>query len=168
MTQALRSYLLAIVAVSLLTAILLGLLPKGGVRRAAGLTCAMALAVVVLRPVAALDGESLARAIARLEMESEQLRTGVEVKNRELVAAIIKQNAETYILDKAASMGLELRAEVTVESGSGYPYPTAVTLTLTGSPTLEQRQALSACIAENLAIPAERQTWKQTDIPPAS
>lgn len=67
MTQALRSYLLAIVAVSLLTAILLGLLPKGGVRRAAGLTCAMALAVVVLRPVAALDGESLARAIARLE-----------------------------------------------------------------------------------------------------
>lgn len=168
MTQALRSYLLAIVAVSLLTAILLGLLPKGGVRRAAGLTCAMALAVVVLRPVAALDGESLARAIARLEMESEQLRTGVEVKNRELVAAIIKQNAETYILDKAASMNMELRAEVTVESGSGYPYPTAVTLTLTGSPTLEQRQALSACIAENLAIPAERQTWKQTDIPPAS
>ena len=161
MTQALRSYLLAIVAVSLLTAILLGLLPKGGVRRAAGLTCAMALAVVVLRPVAALDG-----AIARLEMESEQLRTGVEVKNRELVAAIIKQNAETYILDKAASMNMELRAEVTVESGSGYPYPTAVTLT--GSPTLEQRQALSACIAENLAIPAERQTWKQTDIPPAS
>lgn len=166
MTQALRSYLLAIVAVSLLTAILLGLLPKGGVRRAAGLTCAMALAVVVLRPVAALEGESLARAIARLEMESEQLRTGVEVKNRELVAAIIKQNAETYILDKAASMNMELRAEVTVESGSGYPYPTAVTLT--GSPTLEQRQALSACIAENLAIPAERQTWKQTDIPPAS
>ena len=52
------------------------------------------------------------------------------------------------------------------ESGSGYPYPTAVTLT--GSPTLEQRQALSACIAENLAIPAERQTWKQTDIHPAS
>ena len=153
MTQALRSYLLAIVAVSLLTAILLGLLPKGGVRRAAGLTCAMALAVVVLRPVAALDGESLARAIARL-------RTGVEVKNRELVAAIIKQNAETYILDKAASMNMELRAEVTVESGSGYPYPTAVTLI--GSPTLEQRQALSACIAENLAIPAERQTWKQT------
>ena len=99
-------------------------------------------------------------------MESEQLRTGVEVKNRELVAAIIKQNAETYILDKAASMNMELRAEVTVESGSGYPYPTAVTLT--GSPTLEQQQTLSACIAENLAIPAERQTWKQTDIPPAS
>ena len=47
MTQALRSYLLAIVAVSLLTAILLGLLPKGGVRRAAGLTCAMALAAAV-------------------------------------------------------------------------------------------------------------------------
>ena len=81
MTQALRSYLLAIVAVSLLTAILLGLLPKGGVRRAAGLTCAMALAVVVLRPVAALDGESLARAIARLEMESEQLRTGVDLSS---------------------------------------------------------------------------------------
>lgn len=128
MTQALRSYLLAIVAVSLLTAILLGLLPKGGVRRAAGLTCAMALAVVVLRPVAALDGESLARAIARLEMESEQLRTGVEVKNRELVAAIIKQNAETYILDKAASMGLTLQAEIEMRDAGDYPYPYRVTL----------------------------------------
>lgn len=166
MTQALRSYLLAIVAVSLLTAILLSLLPKGGVRRAAGLTCAMALAVVVLRPAAVLDGESLSRAIARLEMESEQVRTGVEVKNRELVAAIIKQNAETYILDKAASMGLELLAEVTVEGGSGYPYPAAAVLT--GSPTPDQQKKLEAYITENLAIPAERQTWKLADKIPAS
>ena len=85
-------------------------------------------------------------------------RTGVEVKNRELVAEIIKQNAETYILDKASSMGLDASVEVTVEGEMTYPYPAAVCITANAAEA--QKRQLGTYISENLAIPAERQTWK--------
>lgn len=166
MTQALRSYLLGVTAAALLGALCMGLLPKGSIRRSLGFCCAMLLALTMIRPLLKLDSKSLAQSIARLQMQAETARTGVEVKNRELVAEIIKQSAETYILDKASSMGLEASVEVTVEGEMTYPYPAAVCITANAAEA--QRKQLGSYISENLAIPAERQTWKtETQTPQA-
>lgn len=158
MTEALRSYLLSVIAAALLAAAAMSLLPKGSVRRVLGLCCGMLLAVTALRPVLRLDETALSQSLARFQMQAETARTGIEVKNRELVAAIIKSNTETYILDKASALGLEAEVEVTVELEAAYPYPSAVTLT--GSASAAQKQALRDYISENFAIPAERQTWR--------
>lgn len=163
MMQALRSYLLPLTAAGFLTALCMSLLPKGNVRRVLGLACALLLALTAIRPIAELDGRTLAQAAARLRMQAEAARTGVEVKNRELTAAIIKQSAETYILDKASSMGLTVEAEVDLSEDAAYPYPAAVTLTGTASETEKQR--LQELIAETLAIPEEKIIWKKSSGP---
>lgn len=157
MSDAIRGYLLSIVAVCLLTALARSLIPEGGVRRVSSVVCALLLVLCALSPLLQLDIDAVAQSIARIQMENETLRTGVAVKNRELVSQIIKQNTQTYILDKAASMGLTLQAEVEMRDAGDYPYPYRVTLG--GMCTEAQRQVLTRYIEENLAIPAERQAW---------
>ena len=152
-----REYLLSIVAAALLTTLARSLIPEGGVRRVASVVCGLLLALCALSPLLQLDIDDAAQSIARIRMENETLRTGVEVKNRELVNQIIKQNTQTYILDKAASMGLALQAAVEMRDDGAYPYPYRVTLT--GVCTEAQRLQLTRYIEENLAIPAERQAW---------
>lgn len=158
MMQSIQRYLFSLVCAALLCALALSLLPKGAVRRVVGIGCALLLAVAALSPLAALDAQSIASALSRVRMDAEAARTGVTVQNRALVCAIIKQKTEAYILDKAAQLGLDIRAEVTVTDSGAYPFPSAVTLTGYAAP--QQKQALSQCIAEELAIGEEAQTWR--------
>lgn len=158
MMDAVREYLLSLVCTSMLTALVMTLMPKGSARRAAAIACALLLAITALRPLGGLDGETFSQALSRARMEAEFARTGVEVRNRELVAAIIKENSESYILDKASSIGLQLEAEVTVAGEDTYPYPAAVTIT--GYADAEKRRLLTQYIEENLAIAEDAQTWK--------
>ncbi len=157
MTDAIRSYLLSVVAVSLLSAILLALVPNGPIRRAATFVCGLILILVCLSPFRTLDLSALAQSISRLTMQEDAARTGVQVNSREITAELIKQKCEAYILDKAASMGLHLQAEVILETDSAYPYPSSVRIT--GALTAEQKRALEAYIEANLAVPAASQEW---------
>ncbi len=157
MSAALRSYLMALVACALLTALASALLPKGGARRAVRFACGLLTLVCAVRPLLHIDTQTLARTFSRMELEQDTARTGVEVKNRELVSAIIKEKCETYILDKAAELGLALTAEVTVGGEAVYPYPVAVRLT--GAPNAEQKLQLQRYIERELAIAKEEQTW---------
>ncbi len=157
MTAAVRGYLLSITAAALLLALAQALLPRGAARRTAAMAGGLLILLTVLSPLAKLDYDSLAKSIARFQMETETIRTGIEVNSRDLMAEIIKQRCETYILDKAEEMGLKLRVEITVSSGTDYPYPTAVTLQ--GTAGERQKQMLTAYIVENLGIPAAQQEW---------
>lgn len=157
MTQAVREYLLSLVAAALLTTLVRSCLPEGGVKRVAAAVCGLLLMLCALSPLLRLQPEDIAQAISRIQMESETMRTGVEVKNRELVSQIIMQNTQTYILDKADSMGLSIQVSVEMDDSGAYPYPCRATLR--GICTEAQRLRLSQWIEENLGIPAERQDW---------
>lgn len=153
-----RSYLFSLSAAALLSAAVLALLPEGAVRRCAQLGCGLLVLLAALSPVTQLDYDAIARQLASLRLEAETLQTGVEVRNRELQARIISEQAAAYILDKAGQLGATLEADVeTRDTGSG-PYPYRVTLTgLCGE---EDRAVLTRYIEENLAIPAARQVWQ--------
>lgn len=157
MTAAVRGYLLSITAAALLLALVQALLPQGAARRTAAMVGGLLILLTVLSPLAKLDYDSLAKSIAQLQMETETMRTGIEVGSRDLMAGIIKQRCETYILDKAGQMGLTLEVEITLSEGVDYPYP--VSVTLRGAATEAQKRTLTAYITENLGIPAERQEW---------
>ncbi len=60
-------------------------------------------------------------------------------------------------MDKAAQLGAEVTVSVETDADGDWPYPVAVTIQ--GSVTETQKTALSAYIAAELAIPAERQEW---------
>ena len=116
------------------------------------------LAVVALSPLLKLDYDAIAKQIAEIRLDTETVRTGVEVQNRELQARIISEQAAAYIWDKADEMGVALEVEVeTRDLGSG-PYPWRATLT--GTCGGEKRTALTRYIEENLAIPEARQVWQ--------
>ncbi len=158
MTEALRNYLLAVVAAALLSSILLSLVPKGGVRRTLSFLCGLILLLTVLGPLADLDGAALAEQLARMRLETERSARAVEDGSRELEAALIKEQAEAYIWDKAAELGISLeRVSVGVDVTGEVPALRAVEVTAACTPA--QRQRIQAVIERDLGIARERQEW---------
>ena len=80
--------------------------------------------------------------------------TEIEVRNRALLAQIISEQTEAYILDKAADLHANLHVEVTVGEDN---LPTAVTLSGEASPYA--RRQIQAIIANDLGISKENQKW---------
>ena len=133
MIGALRTWLLSIIAAGLVLAILYALVPRGR-----------------LRPIVrdfAVSYDDYAQEIQALTEEYRAADTAE-------LAAIIEQRTAAYISDKGAALGVTCHAEVETELRSGVPYPCAVTL------DVERDEALAACIAADLGIGEERQTWQ--------
>lgn len=157
MTAAVAKYLLAVAAAGMLVSLVQPLLPEGAPRRVGSFVGSLVVILAVLSPLKAVDPADMAEAIARIRTEAREAVTGVEVGSREILAAIIKEDCETYIWDKAQEMGLELEVVVTVDEGAGYPYPTGAVLT--GAATAAQQEALGRWIEETLGIAREEQEW---------
>ena len=152
-----KGYLFSLTAAALLSALVLALVPEGSVRRTVQLGCGLLLALTALSPLLKLDYDAIAKQIAEIRLDTETVRTGVEVQNRELQARIISEQAAAYIWDKAQELGLSVSVDVAIEEDGSYPYPAAVRIT--GQFTELQRQSLTRYIEENLAIGKEQQTW---------
>ena len=86
----------------------------------------------------------------------EQRQAELEASQKEELASLIESEMETYISDKAKSMSLTLRVQVTAEpDGSGVPVPVRAELT---GPRSEE---LSRWLDAELGLPAERQVWNE-------
>lgn len=157
MMDGIRRYLFSLCAAALLCSLVRALVPKGRMQRICSLLCGVFLAMTALSGLAGWNLGDVAEELTRMRIAAEEARTGVEIRNREALLAIIKQKAEAYIWDKAQELGLTVAVDVTVEEDGAYPYPAAVRLT--GRFTQSQRETLSRYIEENLAIGKEQQTW---------
>lgn len=160
MTESLRGYLLSVVAAALFSGILLSLTPTGPVRRTLRFICGLLLVLAALGPVARLDVERLAGNLSELRVQAGERAAEVKDNSMELMAALIKERTETYIWDKAASLGITLsRVEAEVDTGEGYPCPRAVRIT--AGCTMEQRRCLTEWIERELAVPSSEQEWSK-------
>ena len=157
MIAAMQNYLLRLIAAALLVAVAAAITPEGRVKRVVTFAGGLLLALVLLRPAGEVDITDMSRAIARVQMEYNENATGIRAASLQVQSAIISQQAQAYILSKAEAMGLALQVQVETRAEELYPYPWAVTLT--GSVTAEEKEVLARYIEENLAIPAQRQTW---------
>ena len=159
MIAALRAYLLRLIAAALLVAVAAAITPEGRVKRVVTFAGSLLLALVLLRPAGEVDVTDMSRAIARVQMEYNENATGIRAASLQVQSAIITQQAQAYILSKAESMGLAIQVQVETRDDELYPYPWAVTLT--GSVSADEKEVLARYIEENLAIPAQRQTWNR-------
>lgn len=157
MTDAVRTYLLSIIAAVFLGTLCGAFFPKGNLKKLMQFVCGLLLVIVLVRPYASLDYSVFSQAIAKAFMQSQQTKSRVAVKNRELVAEIIKQNTEAYILDKAHQNDMQITAEVIMDGFDTYPYPSAVIII--GRFTAAQQAALCSLISRELGIPSDRQEW---------
>lgn len=148
MMDALRDWIVSLVAVSLLVAIVQSLTGSGAIRRAADFICALALLAALLGPLPGLkwesllpDGDDYAEAVAKMQREMEETQTA------ELETGIAERTA-SYISDKARCA---VRVETKVENG--VPLPWRVEL------ERDYEKGLSDWIFETVGIPEERQAW---------
>ena len=155
--MSIKSYILSIVIASAVCAITTGLV---NTNTFTGKICSMLggvlLVVTVISPLIHIRFQSVKEYWSGISQESKQYVSEGESAAQQEVAAIIKTQTETYILDKANSMGLEIAVEVELDARN-YSIPCGVQITGDASPYA--KSILCAYIEENLGIPKENQLW---------
>ena len=159
MMDVIRTWLLGITCAAMVVALAESLMPKGAVRNIGRLTGGLILLLAIVQPVVSLDEDALADALARYRSELSSYDTALEETNETLIKGIIAEQSGAYILDKAASLGIDCTVEVETKPGEGGdPVPHSVTIR--GDLTDGEQEALSRQITADFAIPAERQYYE--------
>lgn len=151
--EALRQWLLGVVACALLASIAAQLCPEGTARRAVRLAGGLLLLLALLRPPGALRTADLIRNTGGYREAAARLESALEAEREATLARGIAEGLAAYIEDKAASLGSPVRAEVTVEQRDGVPVPSNVTL------CGKRSEELSDWLEAELGMAKEMQTW---------
>ncbi len=157
--EGLRSYFTAVVAVCMIAVIVNALVKQGNVQRVVRLVIGMLIALVVLKPLGAIDIDALSIEFLELTGQSLDLQEP-EQAYRKALCEHIKESTECYIQDRANELGAYVRAEVTL-SDDEYPVPAAVRIV--GSLSTEQFEVLYAYVTDSLGIAQENQEWNIYD-----
>lgn len=152
-----REYIFSVTCAAILCGVLGSFFDKKGasgslLKLISGLFLAFTVISPVLR-VDLMDAMSFAEVYAA---DGEAAAAMGEIYAREELAAIIKSEAEAYILDKARYLGAEVRVSVTL-SGDDIPVPTGVIVE--GSISPYAKTVLASQIADELGIAKEDQQW---------
>lgn len=159
---AVRSWLLTVIAASLICALADALMPPGAVRRVGRLVCGLVLLGAILSPLARLDLSGSQRwlqdYLASLENREAELAETVN----EQMKVIIEQEYAAYIVDKAAELGLDCTARVECRlSDDGLYLP--VRTEVAGPMTADVQGMLRRIISENLGVPDTEQIYKNEE-----
>ena len=163
MMEAVRGWLLSVIAVSVLCAAADALMPAGAVKRVGRLVCGL----VLLGAVMAVDLAAVEGGQRWLEGYMSSVRTR-EAELEETVESqmkmIIEQKCAAYIVDKAAQLGLDCTARVECERSEDGVYLPARTET-SGLWTAGAQEKLIRVIETDLGVPRERQFYVEEEIP---
>ena len=164
MMGAVRGWLLAVIAVSLLCAVADALMPSGPVKRVGRLVCGLVLIGAILSPLKALDLEGSQRWLDSYFASIQNREAELEETVNGQIKVIIEREFSAYIVDKAAQLGLKCRARVECtasEDGVYLPVRTEVT----GSMTADVQGELIRIIESDLGVPAKSQIYVEEEIP---
>ena len=120
-----------------------------------GLTAA-ALAVSLLTAMLP-KGETIRRIAGRYETYQRAMDRQPEAYQAAYAVSLsgdIADRTAAYISEKAASLGIDCRVQVEVRTEDGLPLPYGASL------DVERDQVLSDYMAQELGIPASRQSWQ--------
>lgn len=143
---------------SLLFSAAVWLAPEGGAKRIMRIMCSAALLSVVLNSVVGVDFSSYAVTAAKVrERETELTSKGTEFRDR-LSRLIIEEEYRTYIVDKAAELGVAAE-EVQIgvrwnTEGVWVPERSKIQVK-----SLENTDRLGALLTVEFGIPVQRQEW---------
>lgn len=163
MMTGLRSWLLALIATSLMCALADALMPKGAIQRIGRLVCGLVLICTIIAPLDCLDmGEGqnwLARHLTSVELRKETLEQEV---NRQM-KGIIEQNYAAYIVDKAAQLGVVCLAQTECQQNDGIYLPFRVEIKGTIPSNLQAE--LVQIITQDLNVPEEQIDFREEEVP---
>lgn len=154
--QALAEYIISVSAAALICGILNSMMLKGTAKEVLKLVSGLFLAFCVIRPVSDIRLPELADIGETIREEAASaVETGEEMA-LESARDSISEQLEAYILDKAASLGLDIQVEVFLTQDDTF-LPESVTIR--GSGTTQQKKELTEEITDALGITQEDITW---------
>lgn len=148
-----RTWLLGVIAASLILAILDALIPKGTVRSIARFSGGLVLILVILQPISQIDTGSWKQQYNDYDMQIEDQLAIYEENRQAELRTIIETQIAAYISDKGLTEGITCHPKVTTQLRDNLPYPYEVTLDTAWN------VALSDYIAQELDIPPDHQYW---------
>ena len=153
----LRSYLLSITGAAVISAIILQITGnKSATGKILKIVTGLFMSVTLLSPLIRFRLRDMEQYIDDFRLSSEYaVGQGMQMASEEL-SRIIKDQTESYILDEASKMGMEMSVEVKL-SDSNPPQPCFVILQGAVSPY--QKKYLSQHITDKLGISQENQQW---------
>ena len=120
------------------------------------MVCGLFLTFTVINPLTEMNFEILETFSGSYSHDAEAAVTMGTEKAEDSLREIIKQETETYILDKAQSYGCTVEVEVAVGKGT-VPKPESVTIS--GQISTDARKALEEMLETELGISKEYQQW---------
>ena len=142
--DAIRRYVITLTAAAMLCALVKAITAgRKGQEKILSLVCGIFLLATALGPLGLLRLPDLSDPTAQVQAETKRQ-----------MAAIISEEAASYILDKADALGLQLEVQVELDAEL---LPCGVRLQGAASPYA--RSQLSGQIETELGIPKERQVW---------
>ena len=113
MMAAARTWLTAVVAVTLLLSVAQMLVPPGNLREIASFVGGLILLAVMMQPLLRIDLSDVQLDFSAYQETLEQRQAELENTRQEELTSLIETETAAYISDKAKSMGLALRVRVT-------------------------------------------------------
>lgn len=148
--EGIQQWILSVTALSVLAAVCQAAMPPGTVKRVSGMTCALLLFIVIVRPAIGADYERLIGRFTGSYAALGKYDTTLQETNLTLTRDLIASGTAAYIEDKAAASGLMCQAEVSCREEDGLPIPAAVTFS--GTFSAAQRQRLTALAETELDV----------------
>lgn len=158
MMEEIGEYIISILIAAAICGIFTSLVSKehasGGIIR---MLCGIFIAVTVIYPLTKFQLQNFDLYLDNVQLDAEAAAKIGTQKVSSDTAALIKQELEAYILDKAASMGVSVSANVTLTEDVP-PMPCAVEISGSVSPYNKKR--LTSSIVNELGITEDQLIWK--------
>lgn len=152
-----KQYILSVVCAGILCGIIqFPFLEKNNIATVIRLVSGLVLTVTVLSPLIKLDGVKLDSVWKGFCNDGQLAITDGESAAVTFVSDYIKNEVESYILNKARELGTEIRVGVSVDDGSP---PVPCNVIIEGIATPYAKKQLTQYIADDLGISEENQIW---------
>ena len=153
----LKQYLLSIISAALVVCITTKMIPTTSKHRSLiQMIGGIFIVLTIVAPLSKLRVDNYLSFYSDISSEAQnQVDYGVDSANS-AIRQVIKEQTESYILEKAAALGANLQAEVTLDSGE-QPYPISVLISGNISPYAKKRRC--EAIRDDIGIPEEMQKW---------
>ena len=152
-----RKYLLSVIAATIISGMITGLLGKKGTYSSVvKLLCGIFVAITVVAPLTKIQFSDYDLNIAKLQSEADKIIETADADRRNETAERIKEQTETYILKKASELNLAITVDVLIDT---YDTLLPQSINITGAASPSAKGELQEIIANDLGISKENQTW---------
>ena len=150
-----KQFCLSVLVCSLSCSIAAQLVSGGKTKALLRLVCGVMLALTILRPLSSIDLDQLPVLPELTGLTPEYYIAEGEKTARDALESCIKSSCETYILDKARSLGADITVQVSLDD-EGVP---AFAL-IQGDPGADAQRQLEKILITDLGISKENQQWE--------